>query len=63
MDEANGLMGLFANVINMLIPKECVSKNDAKIFSRRHTFNTIVSSSKPFDYPTCHGGREGREIG
>ena len=46
MDEANGLRGFFANVINTQIPGEFFSKNDAKKFSRRNTFNGLIFKSK-----------------
>ena len=46
VDEANGLMGLFANMINIKIPREFVRKNDAKKFCRRHTFNGLIVESK-----------------
>ena len=46
VDEANGLTGLFANVINIKIPREFVRKNDAKKFCRRHTFNGLIVESK-----------------
>ena len=34
------------NVINVHIPREFVSKNDAKKFSKRHTFNGLIVKSK-----------------
>ena len=46
VDEANGLTGLFANMINIEIPREFVSKNDAKKFCRRHTLNRLIVESK-----------------
>ena len=48
VDEATGLTGFFANVINIQIPGEFFSKNDAKKFSRRHTFNGLIFESKRY---------------
>ena len=46
VDEANGLTGLLANAINIKIPRECVRKNEAKKFCRRHTLNGLIVESK-----------------
>ena len=46
MDEANGLTGLFPNVVDMEIPREFVSKNDAEKFRTTHTFNGLIVESQ-----------------
>ena len=46
VDEANGLTGPFANVINIKMPREFGRKNDAQEFCRRHTFNGLIVESK-----------------
>ena len=44
--DANGLTGLFANVINVEIPRVFARENDAMKFCRRHTFNGLIVESK-----------------
>ena len=45
-NEGNCLTDLFANVINIKIPREFVSKNDDKKFGMRHTFKGLIVESK-----------------